>query len=196
MRAVIPAAPHRRVLAAMTTTQAASTRWSSRSSPMNSLPGRLTRAASATAALGERRKAQIVGRVQRRRKCHSDDGGGEDTPPDHRVQRGAVSASAVNALFFHPGVLEDVQSPGVRRRHPVFDTVVDHLHEMTGAVGAALEIAPLGSPVTPFAPGRLGRRSRSRSEGREDRIEPAHHQKDEEPRWAGRMWIGRSLKRG
>ena len=42
------------------------------------------------------------------------------------------------------GVLEDVQALGVGGHHPVLDPVVDHLHEVAGAVGAAVEVALLG----------------------------------------------------
>ena len=42
------------------------------------------------------------------------------------------------------GVLEDVEALGVGGHHPVLDPVVDHLHEVAGAVGAAVQVAVLG----------------------------------------------------
>ena len=51
------------------------------------------------------------------------------------------------------GVLEDVQALGVGGHEPVLDAVVDHLDEVPGAVGAAVQVAVLGvgrgSPVRP-----------------------------------------------
>ena len=42
------------------------------------------------------------------------------------------------------GVLDDVQALGVRGHEPVLDAVVDHLHEVAGAVRAAVVVPVLG----------------------------------------------------
>ncbi len=39
------------------------------------------------------------------------------------------------------GIAQDVESFGVGRHHAVFDAVVNHLDEMTGAVRAAMQVA-------------------------------------------------------
>src|SRR5262249_36359592 len=44
------------------------------------------------------------------------------------------------------GGAQDTQPLGVGGHDPVLDAVVDHLHEVSGAVRAAVEISPLGGP--------------------------------------------------
>ena len=48
---------------------------------------------------------------------------------------------------------QDVHAFGIRRHHAVLDAVVDHLHEMAGAVRAAMEVALLGRSARLFASG-------------------------------------------
>src|SRR5215218_2173510 len=70
------------------------------------------------------------------------------------------------------GVLEDVQPLGVGGHHPVLDPVVDHLHEVAGAVRAAVEVAVLRrGGVAGAARGALGRLDPGSKAG-EDRVEP------------------------
>ena len=78
------------------------------------------------------------------------------------------------------GVLEDVEALGVGGHDPVLDPVVDHLHEVAGAVRAAVQVAVLGRarrrrcgpacarPTRPPAPARRrsGRAARPRRRGR------------------------------
>ena len=50
-------------------------------------------------------------------------------------------------------LLEDVQAFGEGGHHPVLDAVVDHLHEVAGAVRAAVQVAVLGLRGPPVRPG-------------------------------------------
>ena len=52
------------------------------------------------------------------------------------------------------GVLQDVQALGVGGHQAVLDAVVDHLHEVAGAGGAAVQVALLGGAGSPLAAGR------------------------------------------
>ncbi len=49
-------------------------------------------------------------------------------------------------------VPQDIQALGVRRHEPVFDPVVNHLDEMPGAVGTAVQVAALGRAAGFFSP--------------------------------------------
>ena len=80
---------------------------------------------------------------------------------------GAVSASVARVAEAGVGVLQDVEAFGVRGHQAVLDAVVDHLHEVAGAVSAAMQIA-----VRRSAAGRADRRhARAGRERGEDRLE-------------------------
>ena len=87
-------------------------------------------------------------------------------------------------LFADLGAVQDVQSLGVRGHDPVLDPVVDHLHEMAGAVGTAVEVTPfsdgLGVPVATWRPRRgvdsRGERREYRIEALDDIVLAADHQ--------------------
>src|SRR5215218_4195992 len=72
------------------------------------------------------------------------------------------------------GVLEDVEALGVGGHDAVLDPVVDHLHEVAGAVGAAVQVAVLRGRELPVAPRRALGRVDTRREAGEDRVEPLH----------------------
>ena len=57
-------------------------------------------------------------------------------------------------------VTHNVEAFGVRLHQAVLDAVVDHLHEVTGAGGAAVEIALLGRCLLAVAAGCGGCRPR------------------------------------
>ena len=70
-------------------------------------------------------------------------------------------------------LLEDVEPLGVRGHHAVLDPVVDHLHEVAGAVRAAVQVAVLGGCRRRRS--RPGVRSADSTPGAsvgEDRVEP------------------------
>ncbi len=69
------------------------------------------------------------------------------------------------------GVAQDVEAFGVGGHHPVFDAVVHHLHEMAGAVRAAVQEALLGRGGGAAAPGRSRRAADAGRERREDRLQ-------------------------
>src|SRR5262249_56442762 len=56
----------------------------------------------------------------------------------------------------------------------VFDAIVDHLDEVTGAVSSAMQVTELGGAADLLAPGRARDISSSRGERLEDRIEMPH----------------------
>ena len=56
--------------------------------------------------------------------------------------------------FFAGGVLEDVETFGVRLHDAVFDAVVHHLHEVAGARWAAVNVTFFGGAAALFAAGR------------------------------------------
>ena len=60
------------------------------------------------------------------------------------------------------GVLQDVEALAVGRHQPVLDPVVDHLHEVAGAGGPAVQVAVLGGAAELLA----ARRARNRRRGR------------------------------
>ena len=86
-------------------------------------------------------------------------------------------------LLADVGVLEDVEAFGERGHHSVLDAVVHHLHEVAGAVRAAVQEAVLGVRRVAGAPGRALRGADARrqrlEDGREvveDFLLGAHHQ--------------------
>jgi hypothetical protein len=64
---------------------------------------------------------------------------------------------------------------GVGSHDPVLDPVVDHLHEVAGAVGPAVQIAVLGGAGCAGVARGAGRRVDARRDGGEDRVEVLHH---------------------
>jgi hypothetical protein len=72
------------------------------------------------------------------------------------------------------GVGEDGQPLGVGRHDPVFNPIVDHLDEVPGAAGSAMEVAVLGGGGLAIAAGRPVRRVDGRGERGEDRVEVLH----------------------
>ena len=72
---------------------------------------------------------------------------------------GVVSASASCSCSPDVGVLQDVQALGVGGHEAVLDAVVDHLHEVAGAVRAAVQVALLGGARSPLAARRARRAS-------------------------------------
>src|SRR5205807_2929021 len=71
------------------------------------------------------------------------------------------------------GVLDDVKALGVGGHQAVLDAVVDHLHEVPGAVGAAVQIAVLRRRGLAVATRRPRRRLDAGSDGAEDRVQVA-----------------------
>ena len=70
------------------------------------------------------------------------------------VLRAGVVSASTPAWLADVRVLEDVQALGVGGHDPVLDPVVDHLHEVAGAVGPAVQVALLGGA-------RVARRGRA-----------------------------------
>src|SRR5260370_17170126 len=71
-------------------------------------------------------------------------------------------------------VLEDVQTCGGRTHQAIFDSVVNHLHEMPRARGATVQIAFFGGPVNLLAPGSARSVAATRSKRLENGIKVAH----------------------
>ena len=71
------------------------------------------------------------------------------------LQRG-VFGVVLHDVLADVGDLQDVESLGVRGHDPILDPVVDHLHEVAGAVRAAVEEARLGGLLVPGRPGVRG----------------------------------------
>ena len=72
------------------------------------------------------------------------------------------------------GVRQDVESLRVHRHERVFDPVVDHLHEVSRARGATVQVPLLGGAVPGVASRSARRGAYARSERLEDRIEMGH----------------------
>ena len=69
-------------------------------------------------------------------------------------------------------MLQDVEALGVRGHDPVLDAVVDHLHEVAGAVRAAVQVArSRRSPGRRCGPGVRGAASTPGRDRGEDRVE-------------------------
>src|SRR5271156_1044102 len=82
------------------------------------------------------------------------------------------------SLLADIGVAQDVHPFGIGGHDSVFHSVVNHLHEMAGAVGAAMQVAILGGAVLDFfaTRGALdGLVIAARGERRENRIEMLHY---------------------
>ena len=73
------------------------------------------------------------------------------------------------------GVLEHVQALGVGRHDPVLDAVVNHLDEVAGAVGSAVQIALLVHGRLALAAWRALRGVDPGGDGREDRLQVGEH---------------------
>src|SRR5262245_52468099 len=71
-------------------------------------------------------------------------------------------------------IAKDAKALGIRRHDAVFDSVVDHLHEMPRAVWAAVKIALLGSSAELFTTRCAWNFAFARREGRENWIEPLY----------------------
>src|SRR5215510_7682846 len=74
-------------------------------------------------------------------------------------------------LFADVGVAQDAQTLGVSRHDAVFDTVVDHLDEVAGAVLATVQITQFGGTVELFASRGARDVASPRGKALEDRIE-------------------------
>ena len=76
------------------------------------------------------------------------------------------------------GGAQDAQPLGVGGHEPVLDAVVDHLHEVAGAVRAAVEVALARRCRRWLLPARSARDvAGAGSQLREDRIEVLHHRR-------------------
>jgi hypothetical protein len=71
-------------------------------------------------------------------------------------------------------VVQHAEPLRVGGHHSVLDAVVDHLHEVAGAVGSAVQVALLRAAAALPAPRCGRRRIHARCQGREDRVEAAH----------------------
>src|SRR5262245_49124800 len=74
-------------------------------------------------------------------------------------------------LFADVGIAQDAQPLGVGRHDAVFDTVVDHLDEVAGAIWTAVQITQFGGTVELFAPRGARDVATAPSQALEDRIE-------------------------
>src|SRR5262249_1444774 len=98
------------------------------------------------------------------------------------TQRRRLSVDGVT-LFADVGVAQDAQPLGVGGHDAVFDTVVDHLDEVAGAIRTAVQITRFGGAVELFASRCARDVAAARSQALEDRIEtldrvslaPDHH---------------------
>src|SRR6266480_1869052 len=68
-------------------------------------------------------------------------------------------------------VFKDIQAFSVGSHDTVFDSIVDHLHEMAGTVWSAVKIPLLSSSSSIFSSGGASCCIKARSQRREDRIE-------------------------
>ncbi len=78
-------------------------------------------------------------------------------------------------LFSDVSLAQDSESLGVGRHQAVLDPVVDHLDEMPGAVGTAVQVALLGSAVGRFPSRRAWNVADAGRQPLEDWIEPVDH---------------------
>ena len=96
-------------------------------------------------------------------------------PPDF----GDVGEVQIEALLFGKlfagGVFEDVEAFGIGLHQSVLDAVVHHLDEVSGAGGAAVDIAFFGGAGQLVAARGAGNVAASGSQRFEDRIELLHH---------------------
>ena len=68
-------------------------------------------------------------------------------------------------------MVEDVEAFGVGGHEAVFDAVVDHLDEVAGAVGSAVEVAVFGGAAELLAAGGARSYADAGGEGFEDGVE-------------------------
>lgn len=87
------------------------------------------------------------------------------------AERGGFGVGRFAGLLADVGAAKDSQAFSVRRHHAVFDAVVDHFHEMAGAVRATVQITLLGRAAHLLAAGRFRNAALPRSERREDGLE-------------------------
>src|SRR6266699_6959930 len=78
-------------------------------------------------------------------------------------------------LVPHVSVPQDAQPFSVRSHETVLDAVVDHLDEVTSAVGTAVQVTLFGGAVKLFASRRAWYVTRPRRQRREDWIEVLNH---------------------
>src|SRR5579872_6865743 len=69
---------------------------------------------------------------------------------------------------------EDVEAFGIGRHEAVFDAVMNHLHEMSGAMPPAMQVAVFGGRGTGLTARNAGRGIDRRRERGEDRGKSAH----------------------
>src|SRR6185369_16906423 len=83
----------------------------------------------------------------------------------------------INSLFLLADIrrVQHTHTLSVRGHDSVLDSVVDHLHEMAGAVRTTMEIALIGSSCALSSSRRRRDITDSRREGREDWIEMSNH---------------------
>src|ERR1039457_5234442 len=90
------------------------------------------------------------------------------------AQGSGLRVGGLDARLADVGVLNDGQALGDRGHHPVLDAVVDHFHEVPGAIRPAVQIAIRSRPRGPGpAGGGLGTAD-TRSKGAEDGVQPLH----------------------
>jgi hypothetical protein len=73
--------------------------------------------------------------------------------------------------FARVSVMQNIQALGVGGHNAVFDAVVDHLDEVSGAVLATVQVSALGGADDLLPPRRARSRVDLRSERSEDRIQ-------------------------
>src|SRR6202035_2760868 len=73
------------------------------------------------------------------------------------------------------GILQDIETFGIGLHQAVFDAVVNHLDEVSGADRAGVDIALLDAGVASLAPAGARDVADPRRQRREDRIEAVDH---------------------
>ena len=84
------------------------------------------------------------------------------------AQRGGLRVH-LRGVLPDRGAAQDVEPLGVRRHHPVLDAVVDHLDEVAGTRGSAVQVAVLGGAAPRRPAGRRGGGGDAGGERCEDR---------------------------
>src|SRR5690242_15201776 len=74
-------------------------------------------------------------------------------------------------MFPNICVFEDIQTFSIGSHDTIFDTIVDHLHEVASTVWSAVKVALLGSSPYFFSSRSASCCIDPRSQSREDRIE-------------------------
>src|SRR5947209_583130 len=116
------------------------------------------------AVLGERRS----GEIEEPRGDHT------AAPPGLSYIRESEVEPVLLRQRFIARVPQDIEALRVRLHQPVFDAVVDHLHEMSGAVRAGIEVALSGPWIASLPVRRRRDVAFPRRERTEDRIEPLY----------------------